>query len=73
MGKDSVKDSKKVKRLQLVALTCLSIRMLIYLLPWNIKGFLIEILWIPVFFYVLALFFNGFEKILNLIVSKKKN
>ncbi len=76
MGGDSTKKTKdkiKVKNLRKLAIGCLLTRLLLFLLPRNITGLIIEVLWVPPFFYLLALIFNGFEYLIDLIAARRKN
>lgn len=58
-------DRRKLKALTKVAVITLSLRILIYFLPFEIGGLLIEILWIPSFLLLISLPFYGSEKLLD--------
>ena len=60
-------DKKKLKFLGKVAMLGLIIRLLIYLLPYEPGGLLIEMLWAPLILLILALPFYAFEKLLDRI------
>jgi len=48
-------DKLKLYRLIKVSIVCAEIRLFIYLLPWNLSGLILEILWVPSFFAILAI------------------
>jgi len=58
-------DKNKVQRLTKIAIIALILRFLIYLLPFELGGLLIEILWIPLILLLFSLPFYGFEKLLD--------
>jgi len=65
INKKKSDDKNKVQRLTKIALVALILRIGIYLLPFEIGGLLIEILWIPVILLLISLPFYGFEKLLD--------
>lgn len=61
------RDKKKLIRLTKIAAYTTMIRVIIYLLPGEHSGLLVEIFWLPLIALILSLPFYGFEKLLDKI------
>lgn len=58
-------DKSKIRSLTKIAIITLTLRLIIYFLPFEIGGLLVEILWIPTILLIISLPFYGFEKLLD--------
>lgn len=65
-------DKTKLKRLAKVAAVSLLVRLFFYFFT-SIKGLIIDVLWIPIFFFLLAIPFYSIEYLLDKLKERMGN